>query len=344
MSCVEAVVTAEDIRLRRAAAAVSRALASGPDDDAHLQDEALDALATGTIDAVDREWAEAHLATCARCEEDLADRRAVQRAIDAIQADRRVSATAGSIPAPRRRAWVLGVPLGLGAAAAIVLAVALQRDRTPAPASGDAARAVVPAPADSLTPEDRALVARVLAAGRVEVPDDIAFLRGREGTLLGSRASAPILALEGPVGTVVADARPELRWSHVDGARSYVVHVYDEQFAEIARAEVTTTAWTLDTDLVPGTVYSWQVTARRPSGDETAPVPPQPEARFRVLAAAEAEALARLRAGLTGDPLARGIIEARAGLLVEAARSFREAQAADATRATALLASLPARQ
>lgn len=339
------IVTAEDIRLRRVAEAVGRAVAAGPDDDAHLHDDVLDALATGTIDAADREWADAHLATCPRCEEDLADRRAVQRAIDAIQTDRRVSTTAGSIPAPRRRAWVVGVPLGLGAAAAIVLAVVLQREPASAPAAGTAAGTAVPVPVpvDALTPEDRALVARVLAAGRVEVPEDIAFLEGRAGTLLGATEPDAPLTLEAPVATAVDRPRPEFRWSRVAEARSYTVRVFDEDFREVARAKLTTTAWVPDSDLRPGVVYAWQVTAHTPGGDVSAPEPPRPEARFRILHAADADAIARARVALGADRLTLGILEARAGLLDDAAASFRRARADAATssQAAALLASLP---
>ncbi len=336
-------MTAEDIRLRRVAEAVSRALASGPDDDAHLQDEVLDALATGTIDAADREWAEAHLATCARCEEDLADRRAVQRAIDAVQAAGRESTAAAPTAGRRRRAWAVGVPLGLGAAAALVLAVVLQRDPSPGPASSDAARTAVPPPVDSLNPEDRALVVRVLAAGRVEVPDDIAFLEGRAGTLLGASEPEPPLTLDAPVATAVERPRPEFRWSRVAEARSYTVRVFDEEFREVARAKLTTTAWVPESDLRPGVVYSWQVTAHTSSGDVSAPEPPRPEARFRILHGSEADAIARARVALGDDRLTLGILEARAGLLDDAAVSFRRAGADEATRiqAAALLASLP---
>lgn len=337
------VVTTEDIRLRRVAEAVGRAVAAGPDDDAHLQDDVLDALATGTIDGADREWADAHLATCLRCEEDLADRRAVQQAIDAIQADRRVSTIAGSIQLPRRRAWVVGLPLGLGVAAAIVLALVLQREPASAPASGNAAGTTVPAPADALTPEDRALVARVLAAGRVEVPDDIAFLQGRAGTLLGAAEPDAPLTLEAPVATAVDRPRPEFRWSRVAEARSYTVRVFDEDFREVARAKLTTTAWVPDSDFRPGVVYAWQVTAHTPGGDVSAPEPPRPEARFRILHAVDADAIARARIALGADRLTLGILEARAGLLDDAAASFRRARADAATssQAAALLASLP---
>jgi len=333
------IVAAEDAQMRRAVEALGRALTPGPDDDAHLSEDVLDALAAGTLDAADQEWAASHLEGCARCAEDLADRRAVQQTIDALPEGTRQ----GPPPASRRRGavWLIA-PLGLATAAAILLAVVLQRDQAPPLASTPSAGDATPAVADALAPEDRALVTRVLAAGRVELPDDIAFLRGREGTLLGGRASGPALTLDEPVGTAVIGVRPELQWSRVEDARGYTVRVFDEQFTEVARAQVTTTAWTLDRDLTRGAVYSWQVTARTPSGEQTVPVPPQPEARFRVLSPGEAATQARLRAGLADDPLARGILEARAGLLAEASASLRQAQAVAATRAAAitLLASL----
>ena len=71
-----------------------------------------------------------------------------------------------------------------------------------------------------------------------------------------------------------------------------------------------------------GRDYSWQVAAFVEGGEVTAPEPPAPEARFRVI---EPSLLDETRRGLEacGDShLLRGLLYARTGLLDEAEREL----------------------
>ena len=327
-------MTTDDSQLRRAAEALTRAIAPGPDDDAHLDEDVLDGLAAGTLDAADREWATVHLEACARCAEDLADRRSMQRAIEALAAVPPVAAPV------RARTRTLAIRGGLAVAAGLLLAVVIGRQDTPVVEPGASSGA---ASADVLAADERALVSRVLATGRVELPEDIAYLQGHDGTLLGREEAAPRLTLDAPVGTAVSSRRPELRWSRVPDARTYTVRVFDETFREAARATVTTTAWLLDHDLAPGAVYVWQVTAHTRTEAITAPAPPLPEARFRVLPEADAARADGLRARLAADPLSLGILQAHLGLVDDASASLARAGRTAATRdqAERLRQSLP---
>jgi hypothetical protein len=62
-----------------------------------------------------------------------------------------------------------------------------------------------------------------------------------------------------------------------------------------------------------------------------APAPPRPEARFIVLDAAAAARLADLRARLSDQPIALGVLLANAGLVDDASREFDRAAATPST-------------
>ncbi len=304
-----------------------RAITPGPDDLDHLSPAVLDALALGTLGEVDRETADEHLAGCEQCTEDLADRRAIQVAIDA----------AASIPvAGTRPRGPRLVVLGFAAAAAVVLAVSVAR-RTDGPAPSATVASGVGAPKASRSDDggrvpvesdgpdgearlagEAALVARVLAHGRLELPPDAVELAGTVGTLLGAGDRAAMFRPMAPLGTAVLEVRPRFAWQATPGATGYTVRVYDDRFQGVAEGQVAGTTWVPPLDLARGFTYSWQVTAHRPEGDLTVPVPPQPEARFRVVTAAVAEETARQRRRLAGDPLTLGILLAQSGLVSEA--------------------------
>jgi hypothetical protein len=113
--------------------------------------------------------------------------------------------------------------------------------------------------------------------------------------------------------------RPVFRWTPLSGARAYVVTVAREDLTQVAQSEeLAATEWTPGRPLPRGTTLSWQVAALTSEGRRIAPAPPDPEARFELLEARRAEALARSLAEVGGSRLAIGYLLARAGALDEA--------------------------
>jgi hypothetical protein len=333
-------VTDRENDLRRAAAAVKQSIAMGSDDDEHPVYEQLEALVDGRLDAADREWLQGHLDACPICSEDVADLTGMR---DAMRAAPERQTTA--------RGWRPYLMAAASVAAALAVAVWFNTGPGPAPSgpSNTVATALPPAssapvtPASSLTPEEQAIVAKTIEAGRVTLPARVAELAGSVGTLLGASNDVATLSPIGPAGTAALSTRPRFSWRPVTGATSYVITVYDEGFSEIARSpRLNTTAWTPANDLPSGRTLAWQITAELNTGTVTGPAPPQPEARFRVIDAKAREVIAAQMTRLANEPLALGILLANAGLIDEALPVLERAAADDATRqqAQALLKQL----
>lgn len=319
----------------RALSSLRRAIAPGTDDFGHPDHEDLIAFAELRLGAVDREIVESHIATCEQCAEDVRD-----------IAELRDEMHASPVVVKSRWKYVVAAVAGVAAVLAVVVfvrgagqhSVAQQASAPPAPSVSPRERL--------LAADEQTAVAAAIAAGRVDVPSSVRALAGSVGQLLGPGAPAPAMQPMSPSGTAVATASPQFSWRAVSGAASYRVAVFDENFREVATSgAITGTTWTPAVQLPPNVTLAWQVTARMPNGaDVLAPAPPQPEARFSVLDAASAARIADLRARLADQPLALGILLAKAGLVDDAAREFDRAAArpADAELAAKLRASLNA--
>lgn len=338
--------------IRRAADALQRATEVGPDDFDHPAHEELVALVDGRLEGVDREVVETHVELCATCAQDVGDLAGVRDAIHQV----------GSAPARAGRSFPMQT-LQIAAAILAVVGMALFARRFTSGVAGDLqvpgsvpgstattatatntpiATAPV-APIDPLTADERALVDRALATGKLEMPAAIRSLAGPVGTLLGAVRVAESLEPLTPIGTAVLSETPEFTWHAMAGVTSYSVAVFDDQFKEVAHSPaLTTTHWTPSVALPRGATLAWQVTAHFPSRDVLAPEPPQPEARFVVVDKATADAIIAQQARLSSQPLALGVLLAKAGLFSDAAREFTRAAAQPDTadRAKALLASL----
>jgi hypothetical protein len=195
-----------------------------------------------------------------------------------------------------------------------------------------------------LEPAEQAAVDRVLAGGALAIPEDVQRLSGTPGDLHRRTPATDAFGPNAPRGTVVLSARPEFQWISREGATGYSVAVYNDQFNEVMSSpRVTATSWAPTTDLPRGGSYQWQVTAHTASGDVTSPVPPQPEARFRVADSAAATDITRLQQRLQGKPLELGILLAERGFILDAIAMLDRAAespeaAAPATRLRAELA------
>lgn len=312
----------------RALNALSRGIAAVPGDADHPAYEDLEGLVDGRLDDVEREVVESHVANCAQCAEDLADLRGVA-------ADLQPTA-----PAKPTRWWL---PAASAAAAAVLIAVwAAQQPASPAPQAGVAqapVQSAIPA-AQSVTPdplsrEERALIDRVTAIGRLEIPASISALRGTQGTLLGKSTDTVVNPIS-PLGTAVLSQRPTFSWKPVKGAQGYSLAIYDDRFREVARSPRTAnTTWVATTDLPRDRALTWQVTAHLNGSDVVGPAPPLPEARFKVIDQDTANAVTGLQERLASRPLELGIMLAKSGLLADAVEQLLRAEMDPSTAVTA---------
>lgn len=182
---------------------------------------------------------------------------------------------------------------------------------------------------ESLPSSVRQAVRRSIQSQRAQTPSTLAAIAGgNTGVLMSGSAeftnNGVPFALVEPVGKVVRESRPTLRWRPLAGAKRYTVAVVDANFSVVAQSpQLNATTWTLDKPLPRGTNYTWQVTAIRADGSEVvSPISPAPQARFRVMDKSAFDEVTRLEQAGVRSHLARGVIYAGAGLLDEARAEF----------------------
>jgi hypothetical protein len=169
----------------------------------------------------------------------------------------------------------------------------------------------------------RDVVGGALRRGSVDPPQGMTILRPPSTTFMGGSAPPPALAVVSPVGVMVRSDRPLLRWTRLEGAKDYTVSILDQDLVQVTEsAPLHETEWQPPAPLPRDQIYTWQVAARSAGGRVVAPQPPSPEARFRVLSAAEAAALDNAIRTASGSRLATGVLLARAGVLDEAEAEF----------------------
>ena len=161
-----------------------------------------------------------------------------------------------------------------------------------------------------------------LTSGRIEIPR-LKNLIGERATLLGGAGEGLPFALIGPLG-VVETERPIFRWRSLTGATSYGVQVHDANFNKVVSSTPQLeTEWRATQPLERGKIYSWQVVAIKDGKEFVSPVPPAPEAKFKVLERGFAEDLAQARRDHGSSHLVLGTLYAQAGLLDEAETEFK---------------------
>ena len=178
--------------------------------------------------------------------------------------------------------------------------------------------------ADTLPARYQELVKQALNGQRIERSSQLQGLTRPPSTLMGSDDRGREFTVIEPAGTVLLNDRPRFRWSNLEGATSYVVEVYDEQFKLVTSSpQLTERSWTSAQSLPRGVVYSWQVKAIKDGEEITSPRPPAPQAKFRVLDQAKANELANAKRAYGTSHLTLGLLYANAGLLREAEQEFR---------------------
>ena len=279
----------------------------------HVSELEIQALVDGSLDPDRRDGISAHLDQCPACAEEVRDLQAF---------------VAGSTqPAGVRWRWTVGA---LAAAAVLVLGAAfgwLSRPDSPRQVASfvdgsgwvtlDSRGSL--AGVGALTPSDGERVREAVQTGRLSLPSTLSELNDRGGTLMGP-SDAPEFRLVAPLGTVVLDTRPMLRWTPVPGAITYLVTLQDQATGQtISSSPLARTDWVPDHPLTRGATYAWQVAGSVSGGTEiVAPRPPAPPARFRVLDSSAADRFQTLPA----SHLVRGILYANAGLVADAEREL----------------------
>jgi hypothetical protein len=177
---------------------------------------------------------------------------------------------------------------------------------------------------ESLSPTYQQAIRNAIETGQVKTPQTIIELAREADVLMGPSNQGVAFALYSPVGTVIRTARPTFRWQAIDGAASYSVTVFDTEYNEVARSSaLTTPSWTMPNGLERGRAYLWKVTATKNGNEIKSPVPPAPEARFRVLEKNRLDEISRARNDYPNSHLLGGLVYAQAGLLEESEREFQ---------------------
>lgn len=181
---------------------------------------------------------------------------------------------------------------------------------------------------ETLLPPYRQAVSAALGTGQVKTPLAISSLTGKAGVLMGGAANGVAFPLLRPIGTAVSSVQPTFRWQALAGASSYRVTVTDADFNVIAQSPLVSSAssfltWTIGEALERGRVYVWTVTAIKDGKELISPVPPAPEARFKVLEKDRVDEVVAARKAHPDSHLVAGLAYAQAGLLDEAEREFQ---------------------
>lgn len=301
--CLRRLVQPEQSRL--AVTQLREAFLPPGGDSFHLSRQELKNYASQRADEAARIICESHLDFCERCRKEMA----------ALAAPGRVAAPGNwqRILAPRLAPAMAAVAVVL--LVGIVWLPRIGTNREPELTG-----------IERFTPPQQQLIQVALRSGQMAKPNAVAELVGPPIQLLGEHAKEGSLRLLRPLGTVVAEQQPMMRWEPVEGATSYIVSIYDQDFKPVADSgTLSVTAWQVTIPLQRGNTYSWQVTASRGSQQIAAPVAPAPQARFQVLDQSDAEELRATRKRAPRSHFALGVLYAGHGLLDDAEQELRAA-------------------
>jgi hypothetical protein len=183
---------------------------------------------------------------------------------------------------------------------------------------------------EQLSPAQQSKVEAALREGAAELPASVAQMSTRSETLMGGTPAGTGFSLMEPLRTATLSDRPVFRWNPLPGADGYTVVVMDENLKGIAGpVAVSGTTWIPPEPLPRDRSYVWQVTARRGEESVTAPAPPAPPARFRVMDPGTAEILERVLRAAPDSHLLLGLLYTEAGARQEAEAHLRQVPETD---------------
>jgi hypothetical protein len=184
---------------------------------------------------------------------------------------------------------------------------------------------------DELDESTQRIVKNALAGEPLARPRVLDELSSPRIELLGEQSDENTFQLIGPLGKIITEARPTLRWKRLNGATSYVVSVFDSKFNLVTRSaplseppQSSQPAWTVPVPLRRGQNYFWEVTAVKEGKEVVVPVAPAPRAQFRILESEKLGALQNLKRQKPTSHLALGLTYARLGLIREAEGEFQQ--------------------
>lgn len=282
----------------------------------HLTYEQLGAYVDGKTGA-DVATLRAHLEVCRRCSEEFRDLNTFKTEL----ASSKEQHAEGWWPRFVAR-WltVRSVAFALGGCAVVVFAIAVgirQMSFTKGGPSTETATIQNPALAGikELTPEQQIAIIEAVSNKKIETSEALQEFKGEQEVLLGQAEETLRFNVLTPVGQVVADDRPFFHWQPLAGAKSYSVAIFDANLNPVLSSPpLHTPDWTASHPLNRGQLYVWQVTAQVGNGKSvTAPKPPSPEAKFRVLDQKSADEIARFQKKHPESHLALGILYAQVG-------------------------------
>ena len=175
-----------------------------------------------------------------------------------------------------------------------------------------------------LPPDLRESVERALATRRLRASPALKGWPTGAGSLRSEIEKKSTFAPLDPTDVVVESDRPTFHWSTLEGAREYVVTIYDSKLRQVGSSgPVNCTEWTTPKSLARGVTYSWQVSTVKDGQTVVSPKPPLPEARFRILDQSAEAALAKLKDSVGNSHLVLGIFYWKHGLIDKAEREFQ---------------------
>lgn len=176
----------------------------------------------------------------------------------------------------------------------------------------------IPSVADKL----RGDIVAALRTGKLNRPALLDDLASDEGVVRGKVVSESSSQLLTPAGITILATRPVLHWRSVEKATGYEVQIADGRGNAVAQSELlpaSTNRWQPSQALPRGVIYTWTV---RAITDEPTSAAILPTGRFKVLDAAKARELTRLKAQANSH-LALGMFYAQAGMLPEAKQELK---------------------
>jgi hypothetical protein len=339
----------------RAAGALLRDLAAGDEPHEHVSFEEIKQFVDGRIDDAEREVVTSKIDSCDVCRTDSGELAAFSGELTRPQEQTRVpfrlpvrfAAAAAAVLAVVLFAWWLRrganepvAPIARGSSphvpAPITAPPAPQQlpvvpEQRLAVALSDGDRRIGLGANGSLVgldglPEaERARIAMLLGGGNLPRAAALGRVVSRRVVLLGSPSnSIPAVRLLEPVAKVIETTQPTFRWTPVEGS-TYELSIYDSHYEQaFSSGPLKSSEWTMPVALARGQTYSWQITAFRDAQQRRFPAPPEPEAKFEVLAGDAATHLQQLASSFGQSHLVMGAAYADAGLVDRAVAELRK--------------------